>query len=326
MMARPEKTGLSMFPDRTRQPVLTVHLGGGLGNQLFQYAFGRRMALANHAQLCMDATAYQNVAQPDPERGVRILGLQHFGIVGSIVSRKANAGQATPWFRRKLRKYWNKSIRLLENRKPYYLRREVYEAEEKHFVFDPLVYNRVITSDVDYHGFWQTEKYFLEIEPIVRQELTVKGRLGGPNAEMASMIRATPSVCIHIRHGDNANIVAAALGVLPHEYFQQAITELVRDLPEARFYVFSDDIAWARQKLCVDFPTTFVNHNGDARNYEDLRLMSLCRHHIVANSTFGWWGAWLGKKPGQIVYAPRRYYQNIDRRNPDLYPPHWRLI
>jgi len=78
--------------------------------------------------------------------------------------------------------------------------------------------------------------------------------------------------------------------------------------------------------IVFDTPTVYVSHNDETRDYEDLRLMSICKHHVLANSTFSWWGAWLGKKPGQIVYAPRRYYQNVDRPNPDLYPDTWRLL
>lgn len=316
----------STLTARARRPVITVALGGGLGNQLFQYAFGRRMSLANDAELCIDASGFQRILAPDPERGVRVFGLDHFNIAGTILRERSRRNAPRPWLQRKFRKYLNKAANLLERRKPYYMRREVYEPEDQHFTFDAHVYGRRISDDVTFYGYWQTEKYFHEVEQLLRQELVVKDRLEGLNADLANEMSSTDSVSIHVRHGDNANAVATALGVLPSEYFQTSVSQLTKEVSQPHFYVFSDDIAWAQQLLRIGGPTRFVGHNGDVRNYEDLRLMSFCRHHIVGNSTFSWWGAWLGRKSGQIVYAPRRYWQNIDRPNPDLYPDTWRLI
>ncbi len=305
--------------------ILTVRLGGGLGNQLFQYAFGRRLSMVNQARLLLDATGYDDDGVPDAERGVRILGLDHFAIVGTLVRRIEAPRAPRNWISRKFRKYWGKAVDLLESRKPYYLRRRVEEPVSNHFRFDARLYNREIRGRVSLYGYWQTEKYFADIEATIRRELAVRDELEGPNAELAAVIRSTNSVSIHVRHGDNAT-TETALGVLPLSYFSEAIQNIVREIADPHFFVFSDDICWARDFLVLRQPTTFVEHNGDIRNYEDLRLMSYCRHQILSNSTFSWWGAWLGKKEGQIVYAPRRYYQNIDRPNPDLYPAAWRLI
>lgn len=308
-----------------REPVVNIRLGGGLGNQLFQYAFGRRFSLANHARLVLDATGYDNVESPDPGRGVRMLGLDHFKIEGMIMRRVRDATPPQSWTRRKIRKYWDKATRLVESRKPYYLRRQVVEPVENHFHFDPRLYSRLIRGPVFLYGYWQTEKYFADIEATIRAELVVRDELDGMNAQFAKAISSMNSVSIHVRHGDNAT-TETALGVLPPGYFTQTVNAVSNEITNPHFYVFSDDIPWARQMLALDQPVTFVEHNGDARNYEDLRLMSMCRHQILSNSTFSWWGAWLGKKDAQIVYAPRRYYQNIDRPNPDLYPEQWRLV
>jgi len=302
-----------------------VHLGGGLGNQLFQYAFGRRIALANSAELIIDASGYADVVSPKPERGIRTLALQHFDIQGTLIMTRSTTRQQRAWISRKFAKQWKKVRNSWEGRKPYYLRREVWEPEENHFRYDGRVLQRSIGGTVDYYGYWQTEKYFSAIEGILRRELALQEPPRGKNAELARLASAPNSVSIHVRHGDNAG-VAAALGVLPVSYYDRACSELSRQVPGPRFFVFSDDPQWARSTLVPGTDTIYVSHNGEARDYEDLRLMSLCRHHICANSTFSWWGAWLGKKSGQIVYAPRRYYQNIDRPNPDLYPADWRLI
>jgi hypothetical protein len=317
---------MSVARIRSRQPTVTIRLGGGLGNQLFQYAFGRRLSMANRALLYLDASGYEDVTQPDSAAGLRMLGLDHFNIAGTLLRRRSDIRPPEPWIRRKIRKYWDKFARLVEQTKPYYLKQVVVEPERNHFKFDPRLYNRAISGNVSLYGYWQTEKYFAEVEPIIRHELVVRDPLDEANARVAKAIESTNSISIHVRHGDNAGSIATALGVLPSEYFLKAISNLLNCVAQPHFFVFSDDIPWAKELLILAHPTTFVTHNGDARNYEDLRLMSFCKHHIVGNSTFSWWGAWLGKKDGQIVYAPRRYYQNIDRPNPDLYPERWQLI
>jgi hypothetical protein len=154
---------------------------------------------------------------------------------------------------------------------------------------------------------------------VVREEIT------GKNQELAKAIQNSVSVAVHVRHGDNASHIAAGLGVLPRQYYLTAMQALGRELANPRYFVFSDDISWAKELLSGG-GITYVDQNRGARSYEDLRLMALGKHHVIANSTFGWWGAWLGKKEGQIVYAPKRYYQNVDRPNPDLYPPSWRQV
>jgi len=210
--------------------------------------------------------------------------------------------------------------------KPYYLRREIVEPEENHFRFDSRVHQIAFRGAVSVRGFWQTEKYFADISEVLRKELVVRHEMTGRDLKLAKALQDTVSVCVHVRHGDNANRIAALLGVLPRQYYLSAVEDLNRELASPHYFVFSDDISWARELLPRDMRVTYVEHNRGARSHEDLRLMSLGKHHIIANSTFGWWGAWLGKKGGQIVYAPRRYYQNVDRPNPDLYPAHWRLL
>lgn len=311
--------------------VLTVHLAGGLGNQLFQYAFGRRLALANEAKLCLDASGYKSGTTPDYARGVRVCELSNFAIAGTIVEDRnlvAERKRLAPrtWAGRKLQKWWNILIILVGRTKPYYLRREIVEPEANHFRFDRRVYDRTFRGEISVRGFWQTQKYFSEIEELLRKELVVRHELTGRNLELAKALQDTVSVCVHVRHGDNASQIAARLGVLPREYYLAAVRALGEALESPHYFVFSDDVSWAKDLLPAGDRVTYVDENRGARSYEDLRLMSLGKHHVIANSTFGWWGAWLGKREGQIVYAPKRYYQNVDRPNPDLYPATWRQI
>ena len=310
---------------------VTVHLAGGLGNQLFQYAFGRRLSMMNGAALILDASDYRPHSTPDYEKGVRVCELSNFAVSGTIIeartpTARSSRAERRPWLMRKILKWWG-ILRLVPGRlRPYYERPEIVEPEENHFRFDPKVYGRSVRGPVSVRGFWQSERYFSDIEDVIRRELVVHRELSGKNLETANAIRNSVSVCVHVRHGDNAGPIAERLGVLPAAYYAVAMGALNQELRGAHFFVFSDDISWARQVLPAHLKTTYVDHNRGDRSHEDLRLMVFGKHHVIANSTFGWWGAWLGKKDGQIVYAPRRYYQNIDRPNPDLYPPAWRLV
>lgn len=308
------------------RPEITIHLMGGLGNQLFQYAFGRRLALANHARLYLDASGYAANTGPEPARGLRACGLSHFNIAGTFIEIPLDQTGLRPSLERKWRKILPAVRRCADLTKPYYRRREIVEPKSNYARFDQRVYDRIFTGSISVRGFWQSERYFADIEAVLRPELTLRHDLQGRNAELADKIFSTDSVAVHVRHGDNATTVAPTLGVLARSYFETAVQAISRAVPAPEFFVFSDDIPWAKDFLALSLPTAFVEGNGPTDAHEDLRLMSFCKHHIIANSTFGWWGAWLGRKDGQIVYAPRRYYQNIDRPNPDLYPAAWRLI
>ncbi len=303
---------------------LTIRLMGGLGNQLFQYAFGRRLALANQADLLLDISGYPALAEVDPIHGGRSVELSSFNIVARVIQNKPESRMLG-----RSRRVWGKVARglmaVMDLSRPYYARREIVEPTRTQFHFDRQVYDRTFEGNLGVRGFWQSEKYFEAIDRQLRAELTLRNKPAPRTRRLAAAIRATTSVAVHVRHGDNANSVAAALGMLPRGYYAQAVATLKKALRRPNFFVFSDDLPWAMVWLRDLLPNATAVHDPD-RAAEDLWLMSLCGHHILANSTFAWWAAWLGRKPGQIVYAPRRYYQNVDRANPDLYPPDWRLI
>lgn len=301
------------------QPILLVRLAGGLGNQLFQYAFARHLSVSSHTRLLLDDSGYDRQAAPNTKLGIRQCGLHHFSISGQFITCKHGLKSL---FGRTLLKIYEYTDRM----KPYHLKRYIVEPQENYFQFDPNVYHRKITSPVIMRGYWQSEKYFAAIADQLRSELILKSEPGAQYAKLARIIQETTSVSVHVRHGDNSSMIAANLGMLPSEYYEKAIANLKREIANPHFFVFSDDISWAKETLKISGTVTFVDQNNEDSSHLDLSLMSLCKHHIVANSTFSWWGAWLGKNEEQIVYAPVRYYLNADIPNPDLYPETWRLI
>jgi hypothetical protein len=173
-------------------------------------------------------------------------------------------------------------------------------------------------------GYWQSEKYFKEIEDIIRRDFCLKSEPGPENAAMADEIKGVPSVCVHVRRTDYVTDPRTNQhhGTCSPEYYRNAACLVGSQVSNPHFFVFSDEPDWARANLELPVPTTFVTHNGSEKGYEDLRLMALCQHYIIANSSFSWWGAWLGNSGG-IVVAPKRWFNTEGRDTRDLIPAGW---
>lgn len=293
---------------------------GGLGNQMFQYALGRHLSLIHNRPLRFDVSGYTDT-RPDAKIGARLFGLNEFSVAGDVATSdelKSFLIYRTPGTRGRL-------ARLADRVRPLSRRRYLQERPASYWHFCPAILTSRLAERVCLVGNWQTEKYFEKIAATVRQDLELKLPPKGENAAMLSAISGSNSVSVHVRHGDNATIEKAH-GVLPAAYYQNAAGIVAKNTSNPHFYVFSDDPAWAKETLSLPGPAVFVSHNGDEKNYEDLRLMAACKHHIVGNSTFSWWGAWLGKNDNQLVYAPMKYHLGSNRDYRDYYPPSWNLL
>ena len=140
-------------------------------------------------------------------------------------------------------------------------------------------------------------------------------------------INTTNSIAIHVRRGDYVSVesVAQTHGVCSLNYYRRAIDFVTHKVENPQFFIFSDDPEWVSEHLSTGYPTSYVIHNGPEEAFQDLRLMSLCQHQIIANSSFSWWGAWLNKNAEKIVIAPRRWF--LDKRNTsDMCPENWNRI
>jgi hypothetical protein len=277
--------------------MVIVRLMGGLGNQMFQYAAARANSLRTGAELKVDLTWFQDEgARVTPRREY---ALEPFGLSPVIASPAE--------LRRTLR-------RRIVRRRP----RILVDVELR---FDP----RVLTADdVRLIGYWQSERYFADRAAEIRRDF----ELPTPAGDLARAIARGESVSLHVRRGDYATDpkVETELGVLPAEYYEQAVARMSEALAEPEFFVFSNDPDWCAANLRIDAPHTFVRPEQGARAHDDLRLMSLCRHHVVANSSFSWWGAWLGETPSTMVIAPRRWFLTSRFDTADLVPERWLRI
>ncbi len=292
--------------------MIITRLSGGLGNQMFQYAVGRRIAHANNDILKLDISAF-NLKQRNITP--RIFELNNLNINAEIAT-----DQEIKYFKKYKRKNgrrWFLYNKIFANTKIY--------ARAKHYHFDPDILT--LKPPVYLDGNWVTEKYFKDIEDIIRKEFAVKNPLAGRDKEIADIIANTHSVGIHIRRADYvANPETANHhGVCETEYYKKAIDFVTQKINNPHFFIFSDDHAWAKQNIHPDFPTTYVDHNKGDKGYEDMRLMSLCQHQIIANSTFSWWGAWLNANPDKIVVAPQKWFNKVKPSvdTKDVIPGSW---
>lgn len=288
--------------------MIVSKIQGGLGNQLFQYALGRRLALDRGVPLKLDLSWYW-------ANRVRSYGLWHFNICAEMAfpdDIALTAGKRNDPMARKL-----------EGQMPYYHRSQVWQ---QHRQFDANILN--VKSPVYLHGYWQSEKYFQAIEAILRQELTLKASPDAGNQALAHTIAQVNAVSLHVRRGDYVSSPQAAKvhGLCSLAYYQRAMATVAERVKAPHFFIFSDDLAWVQENLKTTYPVTYVGQNGADKDYEDLRLMTLCQHHIIANSTFSWWGAWLGANPNKIVVAPQPWLTVPDHDPRDIIPAAWLTV
>lgn len=292
------------------QDVLVVRLIGGLGNQMFQYATARAVASRNGLPLKLDVSAFATYR-------LWTYRLDCFNIVEDLATEAELRYLQRPR-RRQIVAYATYEIR--RRLLPW---RRWKIVEERGLVFDPSILR--IRGDAYLDGYWQSEKYFADAAELIRQEFTPKSEPDKMNQQVLDEIEATNSVSLHIRRGDYVSnpVTNKVHGILGLDYYSRAADYIASRTAQPHFLVFSDDIPWARENLRLPFPLSFIEHNGQGREYEDLRLMYHCKHHIVANSSFSWWGAWLNTNPDKIVISPEKWFNDPSLDTRDLIPEQW---
>lgn len=271
-----------------------VRIFGGLGNQMFQYALAVGL---KHRQpdedvfidaRCMNGYPLHNGFELD-----RIFGVE---LPQAGWRKLLRVGYPLPHYR-----LWQIGRRLLPRRATM-----VTETPEMDFVPELLT----SPSDMLIEGYWQTERYFADVPQAVREAFTFPAfEPGSENEKLAARLQGCESVSLHIRRGDYMKI-ANASGICTRDYYRKALSEIhLRTNPEL-VAVFSDDPDWCRaniRELTGNVPAVVVDCNSGASSFRDMQLMSLCRHNVIANSSFSWWGAWLNGNPDKIVTAPSRW-------------------
>ncbi|MBQ7259372.1 MAG: alpha-1,2-fucosyltransferase, partial [Paludibacteraceae bacterium] len=174
-------------------------------------------------------------------------------------------------------------------------------------------------------GYWQSEKYFAEVKEQVRQDFQFCLPLSPEDEQWAKQIQNSNSVSVHIRRGDYLKKRRVEdYNVCSVSYYRSAVKTIQAQVEHPVFYVFSDEPEWGKAQEIFPEGTIFVSGHTGEKAYIDMQLMSLCRHHIIANSSFSWWGAWLGQQEETITIAPDTWFRN--RPRPDIIPQEWTTI
>jgi hypothetical protein len=272
--------------------MVIVRLCGGLGNQMFQYAFGRCLSQKRNDVLLLETSQLQ-VPPPHTSRDYR---LDIFNISGKLTTLP------------EITKTSGVLLSMIQCGRGFH--REVFEW-------------RTGCAHVVLQGFWTSELYFSEIECLLRREFTFKSP-----ARICSHTIDTNSacaVCVHVRRGDYLSPAGDHLGFVGLDYYKKAVAFVAERVPNPHFYVFSDDMQWCIENLSFTYPHTYVHHDRPPDEFaeDDLRLMAACQHFIIANSTFSWWAAWLGSKESTIVVAPGRWFRDDAHASNEIVPSRW---
>ena len=290
--------------------MIIVKIFGGLGNQMFQYAAGKVLAVKNNTELKLDINHYKIKTLP---HGLpyRTYDLSVLNIEENIATDKEIA-----LFKKESADFIKRNIRKAKNIiAPYKI---IYEP---HFHY----YSELITmkGNIYMDGYWQSEMYFKDIENIIRKEFTIKTTLTNEANEMLGKINNTNSVCLNIRRQEFASNPYLNL-FTGTEYIYKAVEYFNNKINNPHYFIFSDELDWVKENVKLTEPYTIVESNLYGDKFRDcLYLMSSCKHFIIPNSTFGWWAAWLNGDVDKLVVAPERWFSDDVRNTKDLIPEKW---
>lgn len=267
---------------------------GGIGNQLFQYCLGRQLAITNSCKLKLDLSYFDtDNAWP---YALDFYNVNYDGIATNEETKElANKSS-----------FWNPLL-------PSYKR---IIAKDKNKAFQPNILRHTAPCIID--GYWQSERYFKGIENIIREDLLVKpNNLSEEYKRIVEKLKGHTYISLHVRRGDYVKVGAPLSSI---EYYSNAIDKIKEMIEKPKILVFSDDIAWVKENIKIDLPVEWMENELVLEDYEALQIMSKCSHHIIANSTYSWWGAWLNQHTEKLVIYPKIASTHL---NKDLMPADW---
>lgn len=276
---------------------------GGLGNQMFQYAFYRHLQLENK-DVALDLSEFKNYSLHNGFELTKIFSININEPDYSLVDEIKKTATSTS--------IWSKIYRKLKLPTKYTVQND--------FNYNPKYCNFANTQTKYLEGYWQSEKYFSDYADVIRNDFTFPD-IDNYNELYVTKIQQTNAVSVHIRMGDYVNHPLHG-GICTLEYYTQAIEIIKLKIANPMFFVFSNDIEWCKQNLEMS-NAVYVTGNVDENSYRDMQLMSMCKHNVIANSSFSWWGAWLNNNPNKVVIAPSKWFNDESINTCDLLPESW---
>ncbi len=294
--------------------VVITNLAGGLGNQMFQYAAGRALSLKFGYDLFI---CTETINAQKQHNGYELSTV--FGLTPKIASNELIGQQlGTIFSSRRFRELYNRS-----NLAKIVGHRFITESS-----FENCNYNIKDLNGFYYmHGYWQSEDFFSEFKSTVASDFTFINPLSAENETHSSRIESCTSVSIHVRRGDYIKSKKALHlhGICPIEYYISAIAYIESQQPNSEYFVFTDDPVWVVENMDNLGIKLNIIHNEGNKSFVDMQLMSLCKHNIIANSSFSWWAAWLNHDPEKIVVAPKNWFASKTTPK-NLIPKTWKVL
>ena len=297
--------------------MIISRLQGGMGNQMFQYAVGRNLSLKNKVPLALDVTFLNHrIKMPQklrPHFAFRSYDLDVFNVEVSIAKPEDIS-------------FWNRTFfsgRLMLVVDAVLRKVAIFQGWEKKFSFDEKILT--LGPNTYLEGFWQSPKYFEGIEDVLRKDFSLKEKLPEKSQALFDEIKSKESLCLHVRRADMALVSQVSFhGSCDLDYYKRGAEYISKNKKVDHIYIFSDDIAWCKENIKLDYPITYVEKDLSGKKGEGhLILMSACRNFVIPNSTFSWWAAWLGGDKDKIVVAPKNWFTTDSINTKDLFPENW---
>ena len=292
--------------------MIGVRLMGGLGNQMFQYAVARRLARDLRTSVALDTALLENPPEVGTPRRYELDGFD--ALNARILARGRRPAEDSRADCAGRRGRW-RSLRDRVAGRAWKIYRE------RQYNYDPAV---LALPDRSYlMGYWQTERYFASIRAQLLEEFGFHAELSDAGRAFLEAIDASFSVSIHVRRGDYVSDPGArrVYGALGLDYYRRALRPILKRGEAPRLFVFSDDPGWCKRNLMFDHDTVVVE--GTMNGHEDMRLMSRCKHNVIANSSFSWWAAWLNENRAKLIVAPKGWFLPGNVNACDLVPASW---
>ncbi|MBB4037428.1 hypothetical protein GGR21_003345 [Dysgonomonas hofstadii] len=288
--------------------MVNIILSGGLGNQMFQYATAR--ALAERLQTCLVLDSHTFGRKT--EATARNFELSIFNINYPVKSTFKGT-------------FLIKAYPFIQKYRGFFQKLGFF-TDTYAILYQP-VFER-LRGNITMFGYFQNEQYFKNIASVLQNDFTFRQPLTDKNLELAEKIKAGNSVAMHIRRGDYLTNKSAISNFVTCDinYYRKAIDHISLQIVNPEFYIFSDDTDWVKNNInFVNHPVSFIDWNRGDKSYIDMQLMSICKHNIIANSSFSWWGAWLNENPDKVVIAPGKWFREEKKNNllDSFYPKGW---
>jgi Glycosyl transferase family 11 len=300
---------------RTRNRMITIRLQGGLGNQMFQYAAGLALATQWNVGFSLDLRFLLD-RSPRLKHVFRDFDLPVFPAATYVLASESEC-------RPLMGSYPASGYDRLRKRLGGFSR-WISQVDAP----APILGLGQIKPPYYLDGYWQSEDYFAVVQDEVRRRFSLPEPALPASRELAMEIAGAPSVMLNVRRGDYVAHAGSANchGFCGLAYYERAIALIRRVQPDAPIYVFSDEIEWCRDNLRIMDPVFYVGHQHAGERFRDyLRLMTHCQYFIIPNSSFAWWAAWLGARPGKLVLCPRQWFNDAasEARSRDVVPNGW---